>query len=167
MVEGARLEIAYTETYREFESLPLRQQIMALLMSEDDHRTRHRVIANILECIRNDRTIKLPPFDRLRDRPSDLFALQSVGLEPNDFGGKMGDFRFQFEGEDDLLHLFVVRNNGAEIAVSDAQQVCGNLLPGVAPALIWLKPGVYSHHFYVGHDELIATITLGEEPSTL
>ena len=24
-----------------------------------------------------------------------------------------------------------------------------------APALIWLRPGVHSQHFYVGHDELL------------
>jgi len=32
------------------------------------------------------------------------------------------------------------------------------VLKGVPPALIWLKPGEMSVHFYVGHDDLIGAL---------
>jgi len=109
----------------------------------------------VLECIRADRTIKLPQFDPTLSRPSDQFALQSIGLEKNDFGGHLGDYRYQFEGEEDLLHLMVTRADGVSVSTPEGQRVCGFVLNGVPPALIWLKPGEFSQHFYVGHDELL------------
>ncbi len=59
---------------------------------------RAHVIESILAHVRDDRRIFLPPFDSEISRPSDQFALQSVGLEPNEFGGTVGEFRYQFEG---------------------------------------------------------------------
>jgi hypothetical protein len=99
--------------------------------------------------------IKLPPFDPAIDRPSDRFALLSVGLEDNIFGGTVGPFRYQFEGEEDLLHLIVTRLDSEALSPSEGQAVASFLMPGVSPALIWLRPGEFSQHFYVGHDELV------------
>jgi hypothetical protein len=60
------------------------------------------------------------------------------------------------EGEEDLLHLIVVRQDGKELTPAEGQAVAGFVWPGVPSALIWLKPGVLSQHFYVGHDELVS-----------
>lgn len=114
------------------------------------------VFEAILDCVRRDEAIKLPPFDASQSQPAEHVALQSVGIEPNPFGGRVGDYRYQFEGEEDLLHLIVTRNDGAELTPEEAQQVAGFLLPNVPPAVIWLKPGQFTQHFYVGHDELLS-----------
>jgi hypothetical protein len=113
---------------------------------------RSAVFARLLDYIHRDEKILLPPFDRNQKIEQGEFAL--LGIEENPFSGTVGEFRYQFEGEDDLLHLFVVRLDKRELAVDDAQQVVKFLLPHVSPALIWLRPGTVSHHFYVGHDEL-------------
>lgn len=114
----------------------------------------------ILERIREDRTIKLPVFDPAISRPSDRFALLSVGLEPNEFGGTVGHYRYQFEGEEDLLHLIVTVEDEGRVTAEEGQAVCGFLLQGVSPALIWLRPGKFSQHFYVGHDELLGHLVV-------
>lgn len=117
--------------------------------------TRDRVIQAVLANIRDDRRIFLPPFDPSLSRPSDQFALQSVGLEPNDFGGTVGEYRYQFEGEEDLLHLIVSRIDGTRLTPEKGQEVAGFLLPELPQSLIWFKPGEFTQHFYVGHDELL------------
>lgn len=109
----------------------------------------------ILEFVRENRTIKLPTFDPDLSRPSDKFALLSLGMEDNDFSGTVGPFRYQFEGEEDLLHLMVTMQNQLEINAHQAQAVAGFVLNGVPTAMIWLRPGEFSHHFYFGHDELL------------
>jgi hypothetical protein len=119
---------------------------------------RDAVMAAVFDHIRGNQTIKLPVFDSELDRPSDQFALLSVGLESNQFGGTVADFRYQFEGEEDLLHLIVTRGSGLPLTPQEGQTVAGFLLPGVSPALIWLKPGEFSQHFYVGHDELTRSV---------
>jgi len=121
---------------------------------------RVEVMARILEYVRDDRTIKLPAFDPTLSRPSDRFALLSVGLEPNDFSGSAGPFRYQFEGEEDLLHLIVTGREGQPISAEEGQAVAGFVLRGLPPALIWLRPGEYSQHFYFGHDDLIGNLIL-------
>ena len=114
----------------------------------------------ILDYISRNQTIRLPDFDPTLSRPSDKFALVSVGLEENAFSGSLGDYRYQFEGEEDLLHLIVTRANQGELTVQEGQWVAGFVLRGVPPALIWLKPGEFSQHFYFGHDELAGQLEI-------
>lgn len=83
-------------------------------------------------------------------------ALMRAGEEPNPYGGTIGEFRYQFEGEDDLLHLMVVRQNYEPLTPEEGQVVAAFLLPELLPALIWLKPGTLTQNFYFGHDELLA-----------
>lgn len=83
------------------------------------------------------------------DAPSEL-ALIRVGEEPNPFGGVVGGFRYQFESEDDLVHLMVVRCDYEPLSVEEGQGVLRFLLPGAEPGLIWLKAGTISQHFYLG-----------------
>lgn len=99
--------------------------------------------------------IKLPEFDATRERSDDRFALLNVGLEDNPFCGTLGEFRYQLEGEEDLLHLIVTAlESGAEVRPDDARRVASFVLSGVPPALMWFRPGELSGHFYVGHDVL-------------
>jgi hypothetical protein len=49
----------------------------------------------------------------------------------------------------------VMRSSGQELSVEEARPVVHFLLPEVAPALIWLRPGTVSQHFYVGHEEVM------------
>jgi hypothetical protein len=124
---------------------------MAFRQSEVDHR--NAVMERILRHIREGVVIRLPEFDGTKAIDHPDYALLALG--PNEFSGEVGAFRYQFEGEDDLLHVAVMRRDGAPLTVEEAQRVVGFLLPGVSPALIWLRPGTVSQHFYVGHDELI------------
>lgn len=133
---------------------------MPLAPTPEETRQRQEVLGEILEYVREDRRIMLPPFDASVSRPSDQSALQSVGLEPNPFGGSVGAYRYQFEGEEDLLHLVVTRIDGRPLTPEEGQQVAGFLLEGVSPALIWLKPGEYTQHFYIGHDELLDKLVI-------
>lgn len=128
---------------------------MPIAPTEAEIAQRNRVMSKILDCIRSETRIKLPDFDPNRERPSDQFALINVGLEPNDFGGVLGSFRFQFEGEEDLLHLIITAVGGGPVTTAEAHEVASVVLEGVPPALIWLRPGELSQHFYVGHDELL------------
>ncbi len=114
----------------------------------------------ILDCVNQNQTIKLPKFDPTLSRPSDKFALVSIGLEDNDFCGPVGPYRYQFEGEEDLLHLIVTREDQEEISAQEGQSVAGFVLRGMPPGLIWLRPGEYSQHFYFGHDELISQLEI-------
>jgi len=74
------------------------------------------------------------------------------------FLGVLADYRYSFEGEDDLLHLTVERLDSGPLSVEEAQQVCGYVLPDLAPGVIWVKPGTVSQHFYLAHDELLRQI---------
>lgn len=126
-----------------------------MVISQAEQDVRDEVIGRILADVRAGQTIYLPDFDREVSRPSDEFAMLSVGVEANGYGGTVGDFRYQFEGEEDLLHLMVVRREGGEISPAEAQGVVDFLYPGVPPALMWFKAGTMSHHFYLGHDVLL------------
>lgn len=113
---------------------------------------RDEVLTRVLDYIRRDETIRLPRFD-----PSQSAAASALlSIPDNDFSGHFGPFRYQFEGEDDLLHVIVIRADGQPLTPEDARPVASFVLPGVLPALIWLKPGQYSQHFYLGHDDLLA-----------
>ncbi len=112
----------------------------------------------ILDDVRDGRVVKLPAFDRTRERGSDRYALLSIGLEPNEYNGTLGPFRYQFEGEEDLLHLIVTRLDTEALTPQEGQRVAGFVLRGVPQALIWLRPGEYSQHFYFGHDELMGNL---------
>ena len=127
--------------------------------TDAERQRRDAVMRRVLEFIQSNLRIALPPFDPAVARPSDQFALVSVGLEPNDFAGTFGRFRYQFEGEEDLLHLIVTADSG-QISTKEGQAVASFLLTGVPPALIWLKPGELSQHFYVGHDDLIGSLKI-------
>jgi len=142
----------------ENESLLLRQKKHMLDPSTEEIQRRNAVIDRVLSFVRENRTIKLPAFDPNVDRPDDQFALLSVGIEPNDFSGTVGDFRYQFEGEEDLLHLMITRQERLPLSVEESQAVAEFLYRGVAPALVWLRPGEFSQHFYVGHDDLLGEI---------
>jgi hypothetical protein len=132
---------------------------MPLAPTEAELAQRNAVMAKILECTRTETRIKLPEFDPARERPSDQFALINVGLEPNDFGGVLGTYRYQFEGEEDLLHLIITSVSEEPVSTAEAHQVASIVLHGVPSALVWLKPGEFSQHFYVGHDELLVHLT--------
>ena len=112
------------------------------------------MLGAVSDCILNDRTIKLPDYDRNLSQPSGT-ALVSVGIEPNPFGGSVGEFRYQFEGEEDLLHLIVTRLDGEPLSPEEAQEVAGFVLERLPKSLVWRRPGEFSHHFYFGHDELL------------
>lgn len=114
----------------------------------------------ILEDVRSGTVVKLPPFDPMLSRPSDHFALTSVGLEPNPYSGTVDHYRYQFEGEEDLLHLIVTHVDGLPIRPETGQAVAGFVLEGVPTAMIWLRPGEYSQHFYFGHDELLVHLVV-------
>ncbi|HSI71581.1 MAG TPA: hypothetical protein VK934_00270 [Fimbriimonas sp.] len=120
--------------------------------TESEQRRRDEVMARVRRFIAEGITIRLPDFDGASAGCAD-FAL--LALEPNDFSGSAGEFRYQFEGEDDLLHLAVMRQSGEPLVVEEARQIVHFLLPEVAPALIWLRPGTVSQHFYVGHEEVV------------
>ena len=132
---------------------------MPLAPTDAELAQRNAVMAKILECTRTETRIKLPEFDPARERPSDQVALINVGLEPNDFGGVLGTYRYQFEGEEDLLHLMITSVSEEPVSTAEAHQVASIVLHGVPSALVWLKPGEFSQHFYVGHDELLVHLT--------
>ena len=115
---------------------------------------RDRIMTALRAAIRGNATIHLPRFNPARSAPHDEPALLRMGEEPNDFGGEVGDFRYQFEGEDDLLHHMVTRKDLKPLTVEEAQQVVAFLLPHIPPGLIWLKPAERSQHFHFGHDQL-------------
>lgn len=128
---------------------------MPLTPEPQEQARRDDVLALIIEAIRQNRTIRLPDFDPATERGSDEFALLSIGLEDNEFSGQVGEYRYQFEGEEDLLHLIVTRSDLELIPAESAQEVASFLYAGVPPALMWFKPGKRSHHFYLGHDVLL------------
>jgi hypothetical protein len=115
---------------------------------------RDEVLHAIRCAVSQNQRIVLPKFDPQVSIPSEM-ALQSVGVEPNDFGGTVAEYRYQFEGEDDLLHLIVTKRDGAAISVTDAREVCTFLLENLSSSMIWLKPGAVSQHFYLAQDVLL------------
>lgn len=124
-----------------------------------EEKRRQEVLSAVLHAVRENRMIKLPDFDPHVSQPG-VSAFVSVGIEPNDFGGTVGAYRYQLEGEEDLLHLIVTRVDQQPLSPEEGQAVAGFLFRGVSPALIWLRPGELSQHFYMGHDELLTNLEL-------
>ena len=108
----------------------------------------------LLDAIASNTTIRLPDFDPSLKLDSSLLALLNVGIEPNPWGGAVGDFRYQFEGEDDLLHLMICRIDQSPLSPEEGQSVASFIFPAVPSALYWFRPGELSQHFYIGHDVL-------------
>jgi hypothetical protein len=122
--------------------------------SSSDEAHRVQVLTSILDHVARGQTIRLPEWDRSVPVASTDYALLNVGLEPNQFGGFCGEMRYQFEGEDDLLHLMICRRDGEAMDVRSAQETASWLLRGVPTGLYWVKHASRSSHFYVGHDIL-------------
>lgn len=129
-----------------------------LIVTDDEQERRRQVVAALKEAVANGDQIRLPGYDRVFSKPA-ISALASVGVEPNAFGGVVGPFRYQFEGEEDLLHLIVTREDGSSISAEEGQQVAIFLLQGIPAGLIWIRPGELSQHFYFGHDDLVTHVT--------
>lgn len=127
--------------------------------TEAEVQRRNEVLGAILEATARGVTIKLPDFDPRISRSGGDVAGSTVGIEPNSFGGSVGEFRYQFEGEEDLLHLIVTRLDQGEVSVGEGQAVAEFLLYAVPKALIWMKPGTITQHFYLGHDDLEQAMT--------
>ncbi len=71
------------------------------------------------------------------------------------FGGLIGDYRVQFEGEDDLLHCAVARRDGQPITLEEAHRVVEPFFARLPKGIVWCKPADYSVHYYVGHDHFL------------
>ena len=110
---------------------------MTLAPTPEEQSARDTLVAKLKTWIRENRRVALGP----------------RGESP--FEGILGVYRYAFEGEDDLLHLWVWREGDPTLAVEEAQAVVAFVIPEVDPGVIWLKPGKQSHHFYFGHDELL------------
>jgi len=80
---------------------------------------------------------------------------KTIRMNSPAFSGEVSAYAYSFEGEDDLLHVAVWRQDQTKIEVREAQDVVQFLLPGIPPGLIWIKPGTKQHHFYLGHDEML------------
>ncbi len=114
---------------------------------------RKAVLRRILNTVETSERILLPDWDGSPQTPSD-YALLNVGLEANDFGGTVGPWRYQFEGEDDLLHLMICRLDQEPMPAEESRALVSWLLKGVPVGLYWVRHATHSHHFYVGHDIL-------------
>lgn len=123
-----------------------------LIPSKAEQSQRTAVLAALRDAISRDERVLLPPSAPL-DQGGEI-AMVRVGEEPNSFGGTVGPYRYQFEGEDDLLHLMVVRQDYASLSVEEGQTVASFVLPKLIVSLMWLKPGTISQHFYLAHDLL-------------
>lgn len=128
---------------------------MSLCPTSVEAAHRDRVRAALVDAIRAGVVIRLPAFDPGSSPSSRDVALQFVGAEPNPFGGRVGAYLYQLEGEEDLLHLIVTRADSRELVPEEAREVAAFLFPDFPAGLMWLKPGRFSQHFYVAHDELL------------
>lgn len=80
----------------------------------------------------------------------------------------LGDFRVQFEGEDDLLHLSVTRLDGGRVSHEEAQRIADLFFHAVPKGLVYSRPAEYSVHYYLAHDVLIEYLdapTAADRPS--
>lgn len=129
----------------------------------EERNRRSEVMRALLQAIDLSQTIKLPDFDP-KNSVSGVVALQHVGFEPNRYSGSYGNLHYQFEGEEDLLHLIVSHCEGLPVSPLEAQLVATFLLEGIPEGLFWFKPGQYTQHFYIGHDVLPEYFSPDGEP---
>ncbi|MBS1716300.1 MAG: hypothetical protein JSS72_01050 [Armatimonadetes bacterium] len=127
-----------------------------LTVSGPEQDQRDTVMRKVVEAIETNVRILLPAFDRNAEDVGAEFALARI--IPNPYGGVIGPYRYQFEGEEDLLHLIVARSDDGVLTPEEGQDVANFLLNGVPSGLIWLKPGQRTQHFYVGHDDLLDSL---------
>ncbi|MCS7310251.1 MAG: hypothetical protein NZ741_08535 [Armatimonadetes bacterium] len=68
------------------------------------------------------------------------------------YGATLGEYRVQFEGEDDLLHLSITRVDGGRMTHDEAQQLADLFFHAVPKGLIQCLPAEHSVHYYIAHD---------------
>lgn len=125
-----------------------------VIPTPEEIEVRHNVIAHLLELINQNQTVKLPQFDPTRSATKTDFPFATVGIEANSLGGSFGEFRYQFEGEEDLLHLIVTRNNQTPLTPGEGVAVAEFVLDGIPKGLVRFRPGDVSQHFFLGHENL-------------
>ncbi len=104
-------------------------------MIDDIHSEVTRILQNLREDTVKNIMIRLDGSDR--------------------YATTIGDFKVQFEGEDDLLHLEIVRADKSKIDIHEAKQIADMFFADIPPALIVVKPAEYSAHYYLPHDVLL------------
>ena len=144
------MEIAYPVKVGSWVRIPPAPPVLCPMLAPTtaEIALRDAVMAHVRSYLDASQRIMLPPTPPNADGAE--IAMVRAGEEANPFGGRVGPYRYQFEGEDDLLHLMVVRNDYAPLTPEEAQQVLKFVWPDVTPGLVWLKPGTISQHFYLG-----------------
>jgi len=71
------------------------------LATQSEISIRNEIISRILDSTAKNLTIKLPKFDAETSIATPETAAMTVGIEPNEFGSTLGEYRYQFEGEED------------------------------------------------------------------
>lgn len=125
-----------------------------MVPTPEESTRRSEIIGHLLRLIEQNQTVKLPDFDPERPAATPEFPFATVGSEANPLGGTVGDFRYQFEGEEDLLHLVVMRNDQQALSPAEGVSVGEFVLAGVPKGLIRFRPGTVSQHFFLGHENL-------------
>jgi hypothetical protein len=131
-----------------------------LTPTAEERAERDAVVRLLLDFIARGETVRLPACVPGLDRAG-APSMATVGLEPGQFGGAVGEYRYRFDGEEDLLRLMVVRRDGAELTPAEGRAVAAFVLDAVPPGLVWFRPGRRSMHFFVGHDVLPAHVAPG------
>lgn len=134
--------------------------------SEGDVQQRDAVLQAIITTLQTSNLILLPRpstdgGEGYRSVPGSNRALSELPaplpalLIQNQYGGQIGPFYYQFESEEDLVHLIVAKTDFSEITVEEARLVVDFVLPFFPAALLWLKPGQLSQHFYFGNTDFL------------
>src|SRR5687767_14778934 len=92
-----------------------------LTPTPDESARRDEVMARVVTYTREGTTIRLPDFDP--SQPGDPADYALLGIGPNDFSGTVSGLRYQIEGEDDLLHIAVMRDGAGGVSVAEARLV--------------------------------------------
>lgn len=71
------------------------------------------------------------------------------------YGGVIGEYAVQFEGEDDLLHCSVKRTDGKPIETTEAHAAVEPFFGCCPKGLVWFHPAEFSFHYYIGHDDFL------------